>query len=205
MVADGRWRSTKHRFVTERMYTAHPPTHPSTAVFSPLRLRRRDGRLDPARYAPTQEARSKACLGRRVEGSACVGGSPDRRRRRRWVVRTRRGPTAANRGPPWPGGARRAHVGRSIRPTRRPVAGFGAVPGLRVRSLAPPRAGAGERRPRGGGVKRLPGCGQTGNRSGGARSPAHHPDDGRRRRSFRLPARTNPASADPHAAGDAGY
>ena len=56
--ADGsRWKTAeqKRRFVTERMYTYYPPTHPSTAVFSPLRLRRRDGRLDPALYAPTQE------------------------------------------------------------------------------------------------------------------------------------------------------
>src|SRR5262245_34949889 len=83
----------------------------------------------------------------------------------------------------------RTHPGRPA-----PVAAwFAAVRGVRLGSLVRPRAGTGERRARGGGVRRLPGCGRTGNESRGARSPAHDPDDGPRRHSCPLPARTNPA------------
>jgi hypothetical protein len=156
--------------VSARMLAARGGFGPGMSMPAPP-VRSRAGR---------KEARSKACLGRRAEGSACVGGHR------------------------WPGGAALPPMGRRRRPTRRPGAGGGAVRGVPVGSLAPPRAGAGDCRPRRGSVKRLPGCGGTGKRSGDARSAAHDPDDGPRRRSCPLPARTNQTSVDPHAAGDAG-
>ena len=89
------------RAVSARMLAPGGGFGPGMAMPAPT-VRRRAGR---------KQARSRARLGRRVEGSACVGGHP------------------------WPGGAGRAHVGRSRRLPEVPRGGMRCRP-WRARSVA---------------------------------------------------------------------
>jgi hypothetical protein len=133
MVADGsRWKtgSKKHRLVAEHRYTANPPPHPSTAVFSPP-LSAEDTTAATANGSPEPRRRRH------------TSGAPWTRRRRCWGERPGDELSAVDCGDVGTGRPQRTHTHRYtlLRPASRTAnqGSTGALGEGRARQVRPPR------------------------------------------------------------------